>query len=486
MPFFIRKKISAKHKDKKDNKRRKPAAAPPAKRARAAAEAEDEEIDSDEADGDGDGRAASAGDEPELSDSQLETAQENRLRLAKLYLQEIERQEAGRADAEELEQAGRSVADRLREEVLEKAGRLQSAVAEACVLPEPGHARSLRCRQLKLAVTCALLSADDRHLYTAGKDCSIIKWCLETYRRLQVVPGGRKGSEKTHQGHTTHVLAMAISSDNKYMVSGDRSHLVHLWDPVTLRRLHVFRGHRGTVTGLAFQRGTHQLFSASADRMVKVWSVHDRSYIESLFGHQDGITGVDALSQGRAVTCGGRDTSVRVWKLLEESQLVFSGHRDSIDCIKLINEEHFVTGGQDGMVAVWGVTKKKPLCSVPRAHGVDPACGQPRWIAAVSALLNSDLLASGSWDGHVRLWRCAPGFVSLAPLMALPVQGFVNALAFTAAGDRLVVGLGQEHRLGRWWRLPQARNQVMVMPLKGADLSTDSEAPPAGGDVTGT
>ena len=48
------------------------------------------------------------------------------------------------------------------------------------------------------------------------------------------------------------------------------------------------------------------------------------------------------------MTCGGRDTSCRVWKLVEESQLVFSGHRDSIDCIRLINEEHWVTGGQDG------------------------------------------------------------------------------------------------------------------------------------------
>ena len=66
------------------------------------------------------------------------------------------------------------------------------------------------------------------------------------------------------------------------------------------------------------------------------------------FGHQDAITGLDALSRERAVTCGGRDTSCRVWKLVEESQLVFSGHRDSIDCIRLINEEHWVTGGQDG------------------------------------------------------------------------------------------------------------------------------------------
>ncbi|XP_037092706.1 LOW QUALITY PROTEIN: U3 small nucleolar RNA-interacting protein 2-like, partial [Pollicipes pollicipes] len=457
MPFFIRKKPSSKVKAKKDKKKQRPVEAPAAKRARLVEE-EDEEIDSDELEDE-----PVAAEEPELSETELETAQEKRLRLAKLYLEEIERQERGRAESEAAERAGRSVSERLRQDVLERAGRLQRPLADAVRRPQPAEVRRLRCRQLQLPVTCALLSPDDRHLYTGSKDCALIKWCLETCRRVQVVPGGRKGTEDKHQGHTTHIMSMAISSDNKYLVSGDMSHLIQLWEPATLSRLHVFRGHRGAVTGLAFQRGTHQLFSASADRMVKVWSVHDRSYIESLFGHQDGVTAVDALSRERAVTAGGRDNTVRVWKLAEESQLVFTGHRDSIDCIKLINEEHFVTGGQDGMVCLWSVAKKKPLCSVPRAHGLDPDSRQPRWVSAVGALVNSDLVASGSWDGQVRLWRCAAGFGSLAPLMALPAAGFVNALVFSASGDRLLVGCGQEHRLGRWWRLRDAANQVLLL-----------------------
>ena len=45
------------------------------------------------------------------------------------------------------------------------------------------------------------------------------------------------------------------------------------------------------------------------------------------FGHQDKITGIDVLSQERVVTSGARDGSVRIWKIVEESQLVFHGHR---------------------------------------------------------------------------------------------------------------------------------------------------------------
>ena len=43
-----------------------------------------------------------------------------------------------------------------------------------------------------------------------------------------------------------------------------------------------------------------------------------------------------------------RDGSVRVWKIVEESQLIFNGPSTSIDAVKLINEEHFITCGEDG------------------------------------------------------------------------------------------------------------------------------------------
>ncbi len=34
------------------------------------------------------------------------------------------------------------------------------------------------------------------------------------------------------------------------------------------------------------------------------------------------------------------------------------------DCVKLLNEEHWVTAGEDGHLAVWGAMKKKPLVIV--------------------------------------------------------------------------------------------------------------------------
>lgn len=78
---------------------------------------------------------------------------------------------------------------------------------------------------------------------------------------------------------------------------------------------------------------------------------------------------------------------------------------------------------------------------------------------------HTDLVASGSCDGFVRLWKCGPNHSSLTEISQIPVKGFVNALAFSSSGSFLLAAVGQEHRLGRWTRLGDARNGLVKLPL---------------------
>ncbi|MBN3302111.1 U3IP2 protein, partial [Amia calva] len=401
-----------------------------------------------------------------------ETAQEKKLRLAKLYLEQLRVEEEDKAEEEAFEKE--IIAGRLQEDVLEQRGKLQRFIAKDLQPPDLADVRLLRGHQLP--VTCLVISPDDKHIFSGAKDCSIIKWDVESGKKLFTIPGGRKGTEDRHVGHTAHILCMAISSDGKYLATGDKNKLIMIWEAATCKHLYKFTGHKDAVSGLSFRKGTHDLYSASHDRAVKVWNVDENAYVETLFGHQDVITGLDCLSRERCVTAGGRDGTVRVWKITEESQLIFHGHEGSIDCIQLINEEHMITGADDGSVAVWSVGRKKPLATVKQAHGCqgDGGLQQPHWISAVAALLNSDTVASGSHNSKVQLWRCAEGFRSLQPLFEVPVAGFVNSLKFSNSGNFLVAGVGQEHRLGRWWRIKEAKNGLYIIPLKKKTLEQDS------------
>uniref|UniRef100_A0A3Q4BJN7 U3 small nucleolar RNA-interacting protein 2 n=1 Tax=Mola mola TaxID=94237 RepID=A0A3Q4BJN7_MOLML len=393
-----------------------------------------------------------------------ETPQEKKLRLAKLYLDQLKEDEEKKAEDDSFETD--LIAGRLKEEVLERTGKLQRLVAKDILPPEASEIRVLKGH--KLPITCLVVTSDDKYIFSAAKDCSIIKWNVETGKKLQTIPGGRKGTEDRHVGHTAHILCMAISSDGKYLATGDMNKLIMIWEAETCKHLYKFTGHKGPVSGLSFRKGSHDLYSASHDRSIKVWNVDENAYVETLFGHQDAITGLDSLSRERCVTAGGRDRSVRVWKIAEESQLVFHGHEGSIDCVQLINEEHMITGADDGSVCLWSVNKKKPLSTVKQAHGCHGNAGleQPHWVASVAALQNSDTVASGSQNSQVQLWKCAENYRGLTPLFSVPVSGFINSLKFSSSGQFLVAGVGQEHRLGRWWRIKEAKNGIYIIPLK--------------------
>jgi hypothetical protein len=153
---------------------------------------------------------------------------------------------------------------------------------------------------------------------------------------------------------------------------------------------------------LAFRAQTRTLFSGSLDRTLRLHSLAAGAmgFTEALFGHQDGVQALDALRAETAVSVGGRDRTARFWKVPDESQLVFRGGgrsklRDlleggalegladgegeaadgapvtalaekrkgkedgkrfvegSLECVAMLDETTFVSGGDSGCVHVF-------------------------------------------------------------------------------------------------------------------------------------
>lgn len=73
---------------------------------------------------------------------------------------------------------------------------------------------------------------------------------------------------------------------------------------------------------------------------------------------------------------------------------------------------------------------------------------------------------SGSCDGCVRLWQTNPNARKLQQINSISIGGFINGLTFNADGTKLYVAVGQEHRLGRWWRHKDAKNNIVIVDIK--------------------
>ncbi|MBW0515700.1 hypothetical protein O181_055415 [Austropuccinia psidii MF-1] len=334
------------------------------------------------------------------------------------------------------------------------------------------------------------------------------------------------------KGHIGEVLTIDVTEDEKILASGGTDKLIGVWDltnDCTNEWKVGLRGHKDVIASLSFQAGTPTLFSASFDRMIKVFNLESLTYSETLFGHQDRIHSISALRNEVLVSAGGRDRTCRYWKIMDETQLVFRGGgsskiRDlidgvgldaedqgplqeskrkrktdslpnyvegSIDCVCMIDDKMFLSGGDSGSISLWTTSKKKAVFTQALAHGTQThiisgtteALTQPRWVTSLHCVPYSDLFFSGSWDGVVRIWRLLTGergneirsFENIGQVDLGPKVGVVNSLhailRTTDNSDKLkserppnkngekdrraekqlaiAIGIGQEHRVAR-------------------------------------
>ena len=198
------------------------------------------------------------------------------------------------------------------------------------------------------------------------------------------------------KGHTGEIYALALSSDGKRLASAGDDRKVGIWDVSSpeesqgCKWVSALRGHKDTIVSVKFRIGTSQIYTSSWDRTVKIYDTASLSYIETLFGHQDKIYDLAVLKNEVAVTAGGRDKTLRYWKIKDESQLVFragglsrirrvieggieededetEGRKSqkangvngqttdekrfvegSADCTAMIDDQHFLSGGDSG------------------------------------------------------------------------------------------------------------------------------------------
>lgn len=449
-----------------------------------------------------DGEEGNKEEENEEDELEKETVEERRRRLAWEIVEKVrkgeqlQKQEEDEEDSDREGQRDSLVAKILQQEQLEDSGRVRRLIASKLQKPEIDEELKVLVKH-RQSVTAVAISDDDLRGFSASKDGSICHWDVETGKGEKYLwpneeflkSHGVKDPQGRAKKHSKHVLALAISTDGRYLATGGLDRHVHLWDTRTRGYIQAFPGHRGPVSCLAFRQGASELFSGSYDRTIKIWNAEDRSYITTLFGHQSEVLTVDCLRKERALTVG-RDRTMHLWKVPEESRLIFRAPASCLECCCFISNDEFLSGSDDGSVELWSVLRKKPVSIIRNAHAllstkkevgvsdnrgmangdaetdghkVDNPCSTAHsWVSSVAVCRNSDLAASGAGNGCVRLWAIETENRRIRPLFDVPLTGYVNSLAIAKSGKFLLAGVGQEPRLGRWGRIPTARNGVVL------------------------
>ncbi|PNW78780.1 hypothetical protein CHLRE_09g389912v5 [Chlamydomonas reinhardtii] len=260
---------------------------------------------------------------------------------------------------------------------------------------------------------------------------------------------------QTLVGHTDFVVAVLYvppGANDDYpagaIVSGSRDKTVRVWDPQTAACVAVLSGHEYQVTALGLlpkadgQAGG--LVSASLDKTVRVW--RDGKCAATLTGHEGPVLCLLVLPGGEILS-GSGDTTVKMWAPGGGPCIhTIKAHTDTVRGMCLVPGLGFATASHDMSIKVWDSTGG--VLAELVGHTAIVYC-----VAAVDAPAVAGggvLLASGSEDNTVKLWRPNGDC-----LQTIEHPGCIWALDFAAdTGDMLS---GCSDAVTRVWAADPAR-----------------------------
>jgi WD40 repeat protein len=247
------------------------------------------------------------------------------------------------------------------------------------------------------------------------------------------------------------VWTVAVSSDGRFIATGDTAAVVKVWDATTGRELCVLKGHPeyvdertniwGTnvvtaftgnvITSIAFSPDGKRLVTASFEHNVRVWEIPSGRPIMVLSGHTNWIESVAFSLDGSMIVSGGKDHTVRIWDAATgREQSVVDAHTWVYSVQFSPDSKRVVAAGIRGPVRIWDVSTRNELLHFQAGNSS---------IIGVTFSPDGKRIATASGDKSARIWNSSTGQELLA------FRGHKDVLysvAFSPDGKRLITSSG--------------------------------------------
>ena len=283
-------------------------------------------------------------------------------------------------------------------------------------------------------------------LASSSTDQTIRLWSVSTGQCLKIL-----------EGHSNWVHSVAFSPDGHTLASSGDDQTIRLWSVNTGQCLNVLRGHTSWVWSVTFSPDGHTLASSSEDQTVCLWSVSTGHCLHTLPGHTSRIQSVAFSPDGQTLSSGSGDQTVRLWSVSTgECLKVLEGHGNSVWSVAFSpNSAILASGSLDQTVKLWDISTGTCLKTLPvltnsirsslafNPIGVQGTEASEASVKA-TAQVKSDMLASGSQDGTIKIWHTGTGECLSTLIPDRPYKGMniTGVTGLTSAQKATLKALG--------------------------------------------
>lgn len=207
------------------------------------------------------------------------------------------------------------------------------------------------------------------------------------------------------------VFTVAFSPDGKRLATGGADRAIRVYDVATGKQQLAIEDHADWVMDLAWLPDGSKIVSASRDKTAKVFDAKTGDSLVTFNGHAEPVFGVAIAPDGITAITGARDKSLRRWNIADAKEVErIAGFGDDVLHVAIT---------KDGRIFSCSADRTARLHTLAGGKLLKTFSGHADWVYSLAFCPATDRLATGSFDGEVRVWNVADG-KGLVKFLAAP------------------------------------------------------------------
>ncbi|XP_078676677.1 NACHT domain- and WD repeat-containing protein 1-like isoform X1 [Branchiostoma floridae x Branchiostoma belcheri] len=263
-------------------------------------------------------------------------------------------------------------------------------------------------------------AAPNNELLVSGSlDNTLKVWNLETGRLVISM-------EEDHAHYSHHAL-LTTTRDSRKVVSPVGTG-VNVWDIESGKLQFTLKGHEGAVSCLAVSHDNRYIITGAEDNSIKMWSTETGELRNTFTPHTGHLTCLRVTQNARIVS-GSKDTTLSVIDM-ESGEVVhrLEGHSHPLYSLAITSDGKYAVSGSDKVVKLWDLSEGREIRHMQGHYGI---------VDCVAVTSDNKVIVSGARDEHLNVWDFGSGQLvqtldgQAAKITAMEVTGYIVVTAST-------------------------------------------------------
>ena len=195
-------------------------------------------------------------------------------------------------------------------------------------------------------------------------------------------------------------LDVRFSPDGTRLAASGTDNAIRVFEIPGGKELLVIQQHADWVVGLAWSPDGTLIASASRDRTARIFKAATGELETTFVDHNAPVLAVAFAADGKSVFSSGRDKKIYRWNEKDGKKISEFGNADEETLRLIINTNQLISAGASGTIRIYNIDTKSVAQTLT---------GHRDWVYGLSAHPATKRLASGDFNGTVRLWNIENG-----------------------------------------------------------------------------